>query len=95
MFSGVCSAGLLGFLGGAIGGAIVSKPMTGDPEKAAAVGVLLGISVDLTVAAGPLRLLSLAMQISSRALESMRQSIDAKANSKPDDENSSDSEQER
>lgn len=76
VFCGFSACVLLAFAGGAVSAALLVETLGHRPLAAWASAVLLGVSADLTVTSGPLRLLSLAMRVGSRMLDSARASID-------------------
>ena len=76
VFCGFSSSVLLAFAGGSVSGAVLAEGLDKIPLVAWGAAVVLGVSVDLAATTGPLRLLSLAMKISSRMLDSARTSID-------------------
>lgn len=93
LLCGFASSVCLAFAGGTVSAAFLIESMDGHRLAAWAMGVLLGISVDLTVQSGPLRLMSLLMRVSSRMLDSARISIDTSEtdttpNGKPSDSDS-------
>lgn len=91
VWCGFASCVLLAFAGGSVSGALLIEALDARPLAAWASAVLLGVSTDLTVTTGPLRLLSLAMRITSRMLDSARTSIDMRESDTSKSSSASDS----
>lgn len=91
VWCGFASCVLLAFAGGSVSGAMLIEALDSKPLAAWAASVLLGVSVDLTVTTGPLRLLSLAMRIGSKMLDSARTSIDMRESDTSKSSSASDS----